>query len=320
MTTSFILRSDDSCRLRAHYSLRWEVPTVTPYEILRRAVESGLRAESEDWAKHASDMAMKIACENTIDTSETDLLSMAKHIAALAGMIVWILRPENAPWESPEPVQIGNHTWEPSCFYGANESELRQIVIVDRINELKELEIRNSWDVRGESAIYNLPISVIVVIVGQLRNGKWKSPLTFGYRHPKAKDLRFRKRDDSQFADNWTRVFRELDDSTTEEWYDAILRDGVLTECFTVLPVECPTDAVRIVELAESKLDRIYDSAEIPEPQPSQCFQRINPCPYRHCCAEGPSEAAGFTKLPCAVPESDSLHRLPRRESHVAAR
>ena len=257
-------------------------------------MESGLTADVENWTDHASDAAMALCCENTIDTTEQDLLGIASHIAALAEMIVWILRPENAPWERPEPIAVGKHTWTPICFRGATDRVLRQIAIVDRVNEL---ELLNSWEIRGEMAVYDMPMALIVVNIGQLRNGRWKCPLAYGYRHPQAKDLRFKKRDESQFGENWTRVFREADHSTTDEWFEGMVHDGVLTECVNVMPCEIPVDSEEIVKLIERKLDRIHGLAEVPEPQPSMCFNRISPCPFRHVCREGPSEDAGFIKV-----------------------
>jgi hypothetical protein len=139
-------------------------------------------------------------------------------------------------------------------------------------------------------------MDVIVVEIGSLRNGRWLSPFTAGWRHPIAKNLRFVKRNGDNFGGAWERVWRERDNASREQWLDAMNDDGVLAESMHILTIETPQRAAENVFIAESKLVRIQTEG-LPEPQLSQCFDRVRLCPFRSCCPQGidPSAAAGFT-------------------------
>jgi hypothetical protein len=298
VTSSCLLSSDDFCSRQAYYSLRWEPPALSPKSILLRAVEHGLMADTDDWGRAASDEAMRLCCEGAIDTAETNLLGLAEHVAALADIAAWTIRTES-PWERPEPVMVGDHPWTPSCFTTGEDSTLRAIVVTDRMDAMREMAMRTSWAVQGESAVYGLPVDVICVSLGAMRAGRWSNPFTSAYRHPQNRVLRFCKRDGGAFDGRWEKVWREQDYATREEWLEAMTADGVLADAVRVLTVDVPEHASDIVRLADSKLDRIYGKG-LPEPQLSRCFDRVSPCPYRSACPEWrePSEASGFTALP----------------------
>lgn len=292
--TARILTSDDGCRRAAHYDLRWEPPARTPKEILRLAIEHGLMSDAEDPGEAASDYVMELAVERTIDTPEQDLLSLAAHIASLAEFLVWIQR-TGAPWERPESIELPNgRLWTPGAFlsrYG-----LKHLALVDRLDAMTEMSLRHSWSVKGESAAYELPVDIIAVEIGSLRAGRWSNPFTKAYRHPQARTLRFRKRDGESFGVTWDRVEREHDEATREEWLDAMTDDGILEERVHLFQCDVPDRRSNIVSLAEEKMERLNSSSDIPEMQPSRCFDRMHPCPYRGTCPAGiePSEALGF--------------------------
>ena len=298
MTSSQILASSDHCARSAFYRLRWEPPSLSPHAILRQSVEFGLTSTADDFAKAAYDHAMEVCCHWVIDTPEADLLSLATHIAAMAEMITFVLRSEG-PWARSTDIQLGETLWESSGFTGVNPARLSGLALVDRLDGMTEMALRHSWAVKGECAVYQKPMDVLAVVIGSLRKGRWSNPFTAAYRHPVGKMLRFRKRDGDEFSSQWSRVAREDDEATREEWLDAMTDDGVLPECIKVVSMEIPVDAEEIVKLAERKLRRIAGQVEVPEPQPSRCFDRLHPCAYRSCCPHGvePSEAKGFTAL-----------------------
>lgn len=297
MATSRQLSEDDSCRRMAHYSARWTPPAISPREILRKSIDHGLLSEEDDPGQAAADHAMELATSTTIDTAETDLLGLASHISGLADFLTWVLRAEAAPWEHPLCRGLPEgQVWESGVFLG--DSGLRGVALVDRLDAMTEMSLRNSWGVQGECAVYDDPMSLIVVEIGALRAGKWANPFTVGYRHPQARTLRFRKRDGESFGANWERVGREDDEATREEWLDAMTEDGVLAEAIHVLAIEVPERRHAIISLAEGKLRRMA-LEELPEPQLSRCFDKLRLCPFRGCCPQGlePSEVLGFYSI-----------------------
>ena len=298
MTSSQILASSDHCARSAFYRLRWEPPSLSPHAILRQSVEFGLTSTADDFAKAAYDHAMEVCCHWVIDTPEADLLSLATHIAAMAEMIVFVLRSEG-PWERSTDIQLSGALWESSGFTGVNPERLSGLALVDRLDGMREMELRHGWGVRGEVSVHQKPMDVLTVVIGAMRKGRWSNPFTSAYRHPVGKMLRFRKRDGEEFSSQWTKVAREDDEATREDWLDAMTDDGVLIDCIKVVSVEIPVDSEEIVKLATAKLKRIAAQGEAPEPQPSQCFNRLHPCAYRSCCPNGvePSEATGFQSI-----------------------
>lgn len=302
MDSATLLRTDDACRRRAFYAQRWMPTALRPKEILTRSIAHGLMAGG-DAGEAAEAESLRLATEIGIDTEQTDLLSLAEHIAGLAIFVAWLLRGIQPPYKRPEAVSLPDgQQWFSGAFLSQDERSLRSVRLVDRWDAWTQTALEHSWQVAGECAAYGVPMSLVVVEIGQLRNGRWSNPFTTAYRHPVSKTLRFRKRDGHDFGSTWEKVLRETDNATREEWLDAMADDGVLAESLHIHRIE-PERVQERAALAVAKLIRIQETRTFPEPQLSQCFQRVSPCPFRSCCPRGeePSEALGFLRPPAIV-------------------
>jgi hypothetical protein len=290
---------------------RWQPQLIRSTEALYLAIERGLEyAGDRDPGAVAEETLLELATTRGIDSAETDLLGQAEHLGSIANMVTWLLR-TGAPWRRPEPIQIGNTVWTPSAFLSATESHLRRVVLCGRWDAYRLTEEEHNW-FSLEAAVYGVPMDLIVVVLGQERNGRRTGPLCRGWQHPVSKSLRFRKRDGAGFDGAWTPVLRERSNFTREEWLEALVGDGLLPEVVLIHTVQ-PERIGAILHLAESKLSRITSAVEPPEPQLSQCFDRLRPCPFRVCCprSEEPSEALGFVAT--SFRESpDAGHSRPR--------
>lgn len=297
--TANLLSSDDYCRRRAFYEQRWRPPVLRPREILTRSIEHGLMA-SGDAGEEAEAESFRLATEIGLDTAETDLLGLAEHISALANFLAWLLRGSQAVYKRPDPVSLPDGSpWGSGAFLDASERGLRRVALVDRFDAWAQTALENSWAVMGETSAYGVGMSIVVVEIGQLRKGRWSNPFTTAYRHPVSKTLRFRKRDGDDFGSTWEKVWRERDKASREEWLDAMTEDGVLAESITVHQVEVSPRSEDIRALSERQLLRVANTVQCPDPQLSQCFERIHPCPFRVCCPRGeePSESMGFVSI-----------------------
>jgi hypothetical protein len=306
--TTTALTQDDHCRRLAYLSERWAPPALTPKQILRQSVDFGLQSTSADPGEAASGEALRLATEIGIDTPEQDLLALATHIGALANLLAWLLRGDTSPYKRPEAIRMPNGSiWTSGAFLSQNERSLRYVALVDRWDAWTQTALEHSWPIMGECSAYQVPMDVIVVPIGKLRKGRWSNPFTVAYRHPVAKNLRFKKRDGEDFGATWERVERERDSATREEWLDSMTEDGVLAESLYVHHVDVPRQFCAILHNAESKLIRIGQTTEPPEPQYSQCFDRVRLCPFRSACPNGlePSEELGF------------LHHAPDVPAHI---
>ena len=293
-----ILSSDDFCSRRAFYEQRWRPPVLRPKEILIQSVEHGLMADG-DAGEAAEAESYRLATEIGLDTAETDLLGLAEHVSALANLLAWLLRGSQPPYKRPDDISLPDGSpWVSGAFLDASERGLRRVALVDRWDAWAQTALENSWAVMGETSAYGVGMSIVVVEIGQLRKGRWSNPFTTAYRHPVSKTLRFRKRDGDDFGSTWEKVWRERDKASREEWLDAMADDGVLAESIHVHQVDNPARG-ELTALAGSKLLRIGLTSTPPEPQFSQCFDRIHPCPFRSCCPRGeePSESMGFVSI-----------------------
>lgn len=297
-TAAQALSSDDSCRRRAWYERHWRAPSLSPKQILREAIEHGLQSSADDPGEAAAEEAMRLAVEVGIDTAELDLLGLTEHIAAQADFLTWLLRVTASPWERPETLELPSGSpWVSGAFLGDSGANLRSIALVDRWDAWTQTALEYSWAVAGECSVYGAGMTVTVFELGSLRKGRWTNPFTSAYRHPVGKVLRFRRRDGEDFSAGWEKVWREKDSATREQWLDQMTEDGVLPD---VVHVHAVAESSGILhQLAQDKLVRIAETREAPEIQPSRCFDKLHPCPYRSACPfdREPSEELGFVRL-----------------------
>ena len=185
-------------------------------------------------------------------------------------------------------------------------SHLRRVALVSHWNDERHYSECRSWYSIGEVCHYNLPMQLIVVVIGQERCGKRSSPWTTGFLHPMNRALRFRKKIRStleSFNDKWEKVYREDHaEITRETWLNAMLKDDVMPEvCFKLdIPVPDEAQRWRIIDIANKKLERLAEIKGIPEPNLSSCDWPV-PCEFRRLChkvPEGrPSSTNGFIRL-----------------------
>lgn len=240
----------------------------------------------------ASDEVFRLATSRPIETEQSDLLGLAEHCAALAEIVTWILRTAG-PWRKPPNLPY----WTPSCWTGP--SGLRRIAFTDRWDDRRALGEGRDWRTL-EGALYGLPMTIIGVVLGPMRDGRRHGPLTKGWLHPRSQELRFRKRDGGGFDGNWQPVWRERYQGNREEWLEAMTQDGVLEETIIVNPpIEFDAEETKkIRQLAESKIRQIHGKMNS-ERNLSRCFDPIHPCEFRFPCAyfKEPEEGKGFVKI-----------------------
>ena len=290
MNTSSLLSDFDACPKRAALSMRIERESLSFHQLLARGVDFGLAVDLPDPAMAASDEVYRLATARPIETEQTDLLGLVEHCAALAEIVTWVLRTGD-PWQHPEPLD----NWRPACWLAP--TGLRRIVLCDRWDDRRALGEKRAWSTL-EGALYGLPVTIIAICLGPMRDGRRHGPLTKGWLHPQSRELRFRKRDGGGFDGNWEPVWRERFDGSRDEWLEAMTQDGV-TEDTIVLhpPVEFDADeAEHISELAECNIALIGKDERR---SLSACFDPIRPCPFRHPCAyfREPEEGKGFVTV-----------------------
>lgn len=299
MRSAKLFNSEDCPKRQSLYASGLEREALSIHQLLSRGVDHGLQCDSEDPAKAASDEVMRLCLTRPIDTEQTNLLEIAESTCALAEIITYCLRTGPA-WQHPKPLNLGEHIWHPSCF--AIPGGLRRIVLCDHWGERRALQEARAGETL-EGALYGLPVTIIAVVLGSMREGRRHGPLSKGWLHPRSGELRFRKRDGTDFDGAWIPVFRDHYDGTREEWVEAMSADGVMLDTLVVQAEVNYSDqeASSIQAIAAHQMEQIRPDMALPDPDRhlSRCFDSIHPCEFRFPCAyfKEPSESNGFIKV-----------------------
>lgn len=302
-----LLSSFEQCARRGHYGSTWEPQRLLAQEMVRRAVRHSLLASGkQEWGELAGSHVLQDAEDRGLDTDLHETYPTIIHHAALSDILVSAIRkPDDPPWLIPPDVQ----NWKSACLMSPDGSHLRRLVLVSHWNDERLDAEKRSWYSAGEIAAYDLPMQMIVLVIGQQRNGKRHSPWTRGFLHPSNKQLRFRKKERTTsevFNSRWIQIAREDHaEISRETWLNSMLKDDVLPEvCFRVdLPVLPESQRTHIRDIAERKLERLGGMTELPEPNLSSCDWPI-PCPFKRCCwslpERAPAEKYGFIQIASA--------------------
>ncbi len=297
MTSAELLEGADRCGRIPYLARSWQRNTMSPMAVLYRAIELGLESTNEDPGQAAGDHVMTLAVDRGLETPQSDLFGLANHLAAIADLVTWILRPQG-PWSRPENVKVGSAAWESSAFLSASGTRLRRIVLVDHWNEARELAESHSWRSMGECAAYQMPMDQTIVVLGQNRSGRRHGAFSKAWTHPVSKQIRFRKRDGSGFDGNWVPIYREDWEGSREGWLDAMTQDRVLEDSIFHIEVPVHDKSSQLRQVIETKLGAHRDCHVLPEPQLSQCHG-LSPCQFRDACwtFQPPSEQLGFVRI-----------------------
>lgn len=269
--------------------------------MLHAAVRSGLLSDREDFGEAAGEAFIEMARERGLEGLKGhQVYPSAIHHACLADILVSATRkPGDSPWVVPEPLI----DWKPSAMMDRDGSRLRQFLAVSYWNEDRQRSAIQSWSVIGEVCMYDMPMQLVVAVIGNMREGRRPSPWTRGYLHPSHKGLRFRRRGKNAadgFNERWLHIWREdHDEITRETWIQRMAEDSILQEQMFVVDVEVPqtVDRDRIRSMAQRQGSEVRSMESLPDPVLSICNDPIHPCAFRCCCWSQPEskpEDGGF--------------------------
>lgn len=256
------------------------------------ALKTVLEAPGErDWGEYAGDTVMQTAEDRGLTEPHPNPYACVLHHACLSDILASVLRKKtDPPWVKPDPVD----GWESSAYLAPDGSHLRRVVLASHWSEERQISECNAWGTLGEMAVYNLPVKLAVMIIGQEIRGVRSTPWTTAFLHPSGNQvLRFRKRHKTQhevFNSKWTKIRREEHaEISREKWLDAMLADDVLRDiCFPVeVPLAAKIQLKRVRELAKRHQHDMYLTRMAPEPQLSTC-DWPTPCIFRKLCRAVP--------------------------------
>lgn len=260
---------------------------------------------------------LDLASSPGIDTQAYDVYQCAMNLACLCDLLVTAIRkPAEKAWKTLPCVQ----NWTPACMMSPAGDMLRRIVLVSHWNEDRHHAECLSWYTLGEMAHYKMPMQLIVLVIGQQKDGRQHSHWTKALHHPvgagpkSINHLRFRRRVGNTkggFKESWKEIWREdHDEIDRETWLNAMLQDDVLRDlCFTVdMPAMTSSQGQMVRELARRKLDSLHRHRSVAPPiQYSGCHWPVR-CGFADCChsipPRDPSARLGFLQILPRTPES----------------
>jgi len=305
MNSPQLLTSYEPCNRKGVWSRDWQKWKISDTEMLQRSIRAGLLSDRSDFNVVAGEEAMSLGAEPGLDSKEFNLFDQVVHLGNLADIITYATRkPGERPWLVPDDVRLGDGpTWRPASLVDPTGTYLRRIALVSNWGDDRHFGECRGWFGMGEICALEMPMQLVVAIVGQSRGGKRHSPFSKGLLHPVNKRLKFRKKNNPHepFKASWNMVWREdHDEISTSSWLESMTSDLVLQDHLFKIDIPLPTKEVqkRIRDLAAKKLDEIESANILPDQQLSTCDHPY-PCLFRNPChaSKEPSQKYGFVPV-----------------------
>ncbi len=273
-------------------------------DALEIAVRKALMTDNPDPGMIAHDAFMAMAREPGLDYGRRNgpfnVYEIALHNAGIAELIATLVSRS----QKRRCREIGSSwAWNSAAFMDASGRYLRRFLPVTRWSRERETYETMSWFGLGETAMLEMPMQLIVAVLGPNISGRRYSPWAKGWWHQNYQKLRFRKHSDpyQQFQGKWTAVWREGQQKVDREgWLQAMLDDNVFPDLLFVIDIPVPNKEQRekIRYLAEQKWDRLRRLQTMPEVQFTSCFDLIQPCPFLADCHGNLPEATRISTEP----------------------
>lgn len=302
-----LLTNLETCPRKAYWA-NWTRNKLRPVEILRQSLNHAVSVkESQDgasWGDTAGSKVLELASCPGMEADSETLYASVMNYACLSDILVSTIRKAtDAAWLVPDHVQ----NWTSGALLSPEGTYLRRLVIVSHWTKERHYSECRNWFTLGEMATYDLPMQMVVLVIGHERNGRRHSHWTKALLHPaNMKQLRFRRvgrNVSGGFKESWVQIFREdREDISRETWLNSMLKDDVLSEiCFKVdMPKLEPHNRKMVLELAERKLEAIDKMRSKPDKQYTGCDWPIK-CEFLNCChslpEKSPSEKLGFVQI-----------------------
>jgi hypothetical protein len=305
MYSAQLLTEYEHCNRAGVWSRDWKKWKIKDTEMIQRSIRAGLLSDRPDFNVASGEETMTLSAEPGLETKEYNVFDQCVHLASLSDILSYAIRkPSEKPWLIPEDVRIGDGTtWRSAAYMDPTGTYLRRIAVVSNWGDDRHFSECRGYFSMGEICAYNLPMQLVIAVIGQSKSGKRHSPFTKGIQHPVNRKLKFKKKNNPNepFKSSWLPIWREdHDEITTESWLNSMLEDTVLPDHLFKVDIPLPTqDAQRkIKDLICKKLEEIETADILPDMQMSTCdFPQV--CTHRVHCHSGnnPSGKYGFVKI-----------------------
>src|SRR5512146_169108 len=200
MNSANHLSAYETCERKEHFSLSWEPNRMPDTALLQDALRTAMLTDRKDYGEAAGERVLELAETRGVETKSHQVYACATSTACLADMLAVGIRQSHkeAPWRVPEAL---DGVWTPGCLISPDNAFLRRFVLASSWSDDRRLGEVNSWRTMGDIAHYEMPMQLVVAVVGPVRDGKRHSYFSKGLLHPKNGKLRFRKKSNHTSTD-----------------------------------------------------------------------------------------------------------------------
>ena len=259
---------------------------------------------------------LRIANEPGLDYPDYDTYQISKDMCAVMDVVIRCISKLVllAVEEADDIMVSGDVIWKTLCWQDES-GLLHRWVFLDKPDNDKIITEGHSWYVAGDIMLSRLPMTLHVVDIGRMRQGRFRSPWTTAYvlsMLPNT-DYHFLSPRGEELKGKWNPKYlsdQAYDDY--DEWADRIHHEGMAMRLIQHIPVKCPeisacneTDRM-VVNEAHDMRDAILAWNKYPMNRGS--CDLYSACPHQNLC---------YSVLPVNI-ASSSLY-IPRKTDSVLA-
>ncbi len=207
--------------------LRWR--PISLLSACLRGTVLGLSAgkPKESVAKEACTRFRTIAADPGLDILVNPWTLSGDLCAILTNFTEALSRQVLLPVKLGEAVPLSSHFWTPGAFVDETGS-LHRWATVERLSDDALARELHSWEVVGDMAMLDAPMTLHLVETGVTRNGRRHSPWTRAYQHPMiAGRIKFQAKGGKKLQGNWQSLWFADAHETPESWVDRMAEDGL---------------------------------------------------------------------------------------------
>jgi len=284
-----LMTAYELCGIRGYYLRDYESPNMHPTEMMRRAIAFALTQDDGVPGELAGEEVIRLASQYYLDVKDQSRsYDIALHHACLADIVTtWLVREFPGRWRLPADKVVGNLSWDSVSLVTAN-SELFRVILVDHLSDDRTAAESRSWYTLGDVAVYNRPMFLMFISLGNSQGGKRHSAWSKGLLHPRNRKVRFRPRQSkvAGFKESWQKIWREDHAQISrEEWLSAMDDDGVINDLTFRAHVDVIESERRqhLLSLLQRRSTQLASLTSLPDPSYSAC-DWPRPCPLRGVC------------------------------------
>jgi hypothetical protein len=228
---------------RSYRPLRWQPRRLANAILWQGVLAMAGGTPAEEAAAEARSQFLQSAANPGLDIT-TDPFAAAREWCAMLDSLLRSIAREGVPSLQPlPPVRLTSQLeWQPLAQ--SDGQTLHRWLMIDRWGEDDLSRELHSWKTLGDIATTRLPMTIHVLEIGRMWNGRRSSPWTRGWKHPTMPSLpmRFKGKTKNAFK-SWKPVYLAGGRVDADDWVEQLWTEGAAQELMKRIEVRAPSDA-----------------------------------------------------------------------------